>query len=501
MTSQLIPIVERFAGTRVLLVGDFMLDQYVFGDAERISPEAPVPVLRIIDRQDRVGGAGSVALNLATLGATASCCGMIGHDASGELVLKLLNEAGVQTEGLIPVEDRPTITKTRMVGLAEHRHRQQILRVDDEIVRPPDANDSNRLLTFAKAAVAEVDVICLEDYAKGVLMPRFCQQVIAAARRAGKPVLVDPGRLSDWSRYEGATAMTPNRAELEMGVGRALTDAEVPAVAQELVGQLKLDALVVTLGRDGALLVRADGSEQRFPTRPRAVYDNTGAGDAVLAMTAVALAAGAKLEEAVPLANVAGGLEVSKFGCVPITREEVLDDLRQTGRAGRSKVRTQTELVPELEARRARGETVVFTNGCFDILHPGHIELLEQSKAQGSLLVVGINSDASVREQGKGDDRPIRNQDDRARMLAALEAVDYVTFFDEQTPADVIETVAPDILIKGSDWANKGVVGREFVESRGGRVVLVDLVSGYSTTAELEKIRGFATDQAGATNA
>lgn len=489
MPSELIAIVERFAKARVLLVGDFMLDQYVFGNAERISPEAPVPVLRIIDRQDRVGGAGSVALNLTALGATATCCGMLGQDANGELVLKLLSEAGVVTNGLLRVEDRPTITKTRLVGLAEHRHRQQILRVDDEIVRPPSADDAERLLAAAKAAIANVDVICLEDYAKGVLMSEFCQQVIAAAREAGKPVLVDPGRLSDWSRYAGATAMTPNRAELEMGVGRAVSDDELPEAARGLVQDLKLDALIVTLGRDGALLVRADGSPERFPTRPRAVYDNTGAGDAVLAMTAVALAVGATLEQAVPLANVAGGLEVSKFGCVPIARDEVLEDLRQTQRAGRSKIRPAAELVAELEARRARGETVVFTNGCFDILHPGHIELLEQSKAQGSLLVVGLNSDASVKSQGKGDDRPIRNQDDRARMLAALEAVDYVTFFEEPDPAKIIETIAPDILIKGSDWAGKGVVGREFVESRGGRVVLIDLVAGYSTTGELERIR------------
>jgi D-beta-D-heptose 7-phosphate kinase/D-beta-D-heptose 1-phosphate adenosyltransferase len=501
MNSELIPIVERFSGTRVLLVGDFMLDQYLFGDAERISPEAPVPVLRIIDRQDRVGGAGSVALNLATLGANATCCGMLGHDASGELVIKLLSEAGVNTTGLIRVEDRPTITKTRMVGLAEHRHRQQILRVDDEIVRPPSETDATRLLVAAKAAINDANVICLEDYAKGVLMPRFCQQIITAARRAGKPVLVDPGRLSNWSRYAGATAMTPNRAELEMGVGRALTDAEVPAAAHKLVEQLELDALVVTLGRDGALLVRADGSQKRFPTRPRAVYDNTGAGDAVLAMMAVALAAGATLEQAVPLANVAGGLEVSKFGCVPIAREEVLEDLQQSQHAGRSKVRTPAELVPELEARQARGETVVFTNGCFDILHPGHVELLEQSKAQGSLLVVGINTDASVRLQGKGDDRPIRSQTDRARMLAALECVDYVTTFEEPDPGKLIETLSPDILIKGSDWADKGVIGREFVESRGGKVVLVDLVEGYSTTGELERIRGLAPKPTGAPHA
>jgi len=209
----------------------------------------------------------------------------------------------------------------------------------------------------------------------------------------------------------------------------------------------------------------------------------------VLAMLAVAMAAGATLEQAVPLANLAGGLEVSKFGCVPITRQEVVDELERARDSGRGKIRTMQELIPELQARRLRGEKIVFTNGCFDILHPGHVDLLEQCKAQGSVLVVGLNSDESVRAQNKGVDRPIRHQQDRARMLSALESVDFVTIYGDPTPARIIEQVVPDVLIKGSDWKDKGVVGREFVESRGGRVVLIDLVAGYSTTGELERIR------------
>ena len=489
MITSLLNIVERFADRRILLVGDFMLDRYVFGDAERISPEAPVPVLRVLERQDHVGGAGSVALNLRSLGGQVACFGVLGNDAFGNRVETLLRDAGADTQGLQRLDDRPTITKTRMVGLAEHRHRQQILRVDDETVAPLSENDARRLVDAVCVAIPKVDVVCLEDYAKGLLASQVCQQIIAAARKHNKPVLVDPARSGSWDKYNNATLLTPNRAELEVGADRSLTNGEIESAARELVVRHSLDALVVTLGRDGARLVKRDGSVREFPTRPRAVYDNTGAGDAVLAMAAIAVAAGATLEQAVPLANVAGGLEVSKFGCVPITLREIADELRHAGENGHGKTRTAEELVPELDARRQRGETVVFTNGCFDLLHPGHVELLEKAKALGSMLVIGLNSDASVRTQAKGDDRPIRHETDRARMLSALEAVDYIVIFDQPDPGLLIQKIAPDVLVKGSDWAGKGVIGQEFVEARGGRVVLVDLAEGYSTTGELERIR------------
>lgn len=493
MTHPLVSIVQRFDRPRVLVVGDFMLDRYVFGDAERISPEAPVPVLRVVERQDRVGGAGSVALNIAALGATALCCGVLGRDPFGDRIETLLRESRVQVDGLVRLDGRPTTTKTRLVGLAEHRHRQQILRVDDEVSRPLTDADLSRLLAYLREAVSCVDVVCLEDYAKGVLCETLCHEVIRLARAAGKPVLVDPPRDRNWEKYRGATLMTPNRSELEIGLGRAVRDEELDEQAAALASRLELSCLIVTLGRDGARLVRENGRAQHFPTKPRAVYDNTGAGDAVLAMTAVALAAGAELEQAVPLANIAGGLEVGKFGCVPITRDEVLHELHSGERSTRGKVRTVGELLPELTARRQRGETVVFTNGCFDILHVGHVDLLERAKSLGNTLVVGINSDASVRMLGKGDDRPVRNQTDRARLLAALESVDYVVIFDDPTPALLIEAIAPDTLVKGGDWAPDRIIGREFVESRGGRVVVVELVEGYSTTRELTRIRGAIT--------
>jgi D-beta-D-heptose 7-phosphate kinase/D-beta-D-heptose 1-phosphate adenosyltransferase len=399
----------------------------------------------------------------------------------------------VDTRGLIRVDDRPTITKTRLVGLAEHRHRQQILRVDDEIVRPPAAADRDRLLAAVEEILPSADVVCLEDYDKGTLAPDVAQGVIARARAAGKPVFVDPARTPQWERYAGATLLTPNRAELEIAAGRRVPDDELEAVGHSLLERYDCHALLITLGRDGALLLRADRPAQRFPTRPRAVYDNTGAGDAVLAMTAVAAAAGARSSRPRCWRTSPAGWRSASSAVSRSRTRRSCASCKHALEHGRGKLRSDEELAAELDARRQRGETVVFTNGCFDILHPGHVTLLEQARALGSLLVVGINSDESVRRQGKGTDRPIRSQADRGRMLAALECVDYVVVFDEDTPARVIELVAPDVLVKGGDWRGN-VVGQEFVEARGGRVELIELVEGYSTTQELEKIRRATQD-------
>ncbi|MCH7872020.1 MAG: bifunctional heptose 7-phosphate kinase/heptose 1-phosphate adenyltransferase [Planctomycetes bacterium] len=493
MHTELIEIVKRFGDRRILLVGDFMLDRYEIGDAERISPEAPVAVLRIIEREHHAGGAGSVATIIAALEAHVDCLGLVGSDPEGQQLCKLLSAVGTSVDALIEVDDRPTILKTRMIGLAEHRHRQQMIRADYEVVKPPLPGDAERLLAAARAKLADADLVCLEDYAKGLLTTEICQALIADAKAAGKRVIVDPARTSDYAKYRGASILTPNQAELEMAAGRSLADDEIATAAAALVDQLELEAMIVTLGRRGALLVESGGRTQLFATQPRAVYDNTGAGDAVLAMTAVSLAAGATLDQAVRLANIAGGIEVSKFGCVPISRDEVLAELDGRAAAESRKIRQIADLKAELTGRRARGETIVFTNGCFDILHPGHVRLLDGAKTEGSLLVVGVNSDASVRGLGKGGDRPVRSQSDRMFMLAALESVDYVVLFDEPDPGSLIEQIAPDVLVKGGDWAEDEVIGAEYVKSRGGRVVLFDLVQGYGTTDELERIRSGAS--------
>ena len=490
MTDKLTQLVEAFGGQRVLLVGDLILDRYIYGDAERISPEAPVPVLRIVEQREAVGGSANVAACLRTLGCEVHCCGTVGADGYGRQLVQLLTDLGVNSEAVLELPDRPTTTKTRMVGLAQHRHRQQLLRVDEEDVRPLSAEVSTRLAEAACALVERVEVVCLEDYDKGVLSDRLVQAVIAAARRQGKTVLVDPARLSDYARYRGADVLTPNRAELALATGEEFKDiAALAEAGQALLARIDGQALVATVDREGAVLVRRDQPWVHVPTTPRSVYDNTGAGDAVLAMLAAALAAGADLVSATKLANVAGGLEVERFGCVPITRQEVLAELRLAGRRQNGKLRSLAELTAELNLRRDRGETVGFTNGCFDLLHAGHVTYLQQARQEASLLVVGLNSDASVRKLNKGGDRPLNRFEDRAAVLSALECVDYVVGFDADTPEDLIRAVKPDVLIKGADWEGKGVVGQDFVESCGGRVVLVPLVEGVSTTALCARIR------------
>lgn len=489
--QDLATIVRRFHGQRVLLVGDLILDRYIYGDAERISPEAPVPVLRTVERREAVGGSANVAACVLALGCEVVCCGVRGDDRHGETLERLLRELGADTSGVVPLTDRPTTTKTRLVGLAQHRHRQQLLRVDEEDTKPLPAQAEGGLTERAVEALATCDVVCIEDYDKGVITAPLVARIVAGARRLGRPVLVDPARLRDYERYRGADIVTPNRDELSLAVGRRFESlADLAAAATDLRGRFDFAAVVATVDRDGAVLVERDKAWRHLATVPRSVYDNTGAGDAVLAMLAAAVAAGADLEIAARLANIAGGLEVEKFGCVPITADEVLAELRLEDRSRNGKLRGVEELLAELQLRRDRGETVAFTNGCFDILHAGHVDFLKRCRREASMLIVGLNGDASVRSLGKGDGRPINGFADRAAVLGALECVDYVVGFDEPDPEALIRRVRPDVLIKGKDWAEKGVVGREFVESTGGRVVLLDLVKGLSTTGLIDRIRG-----------
>ena len=489
MESDLIQLADRLAGHSVLLFGDLMLDCYLYGDAERVSPEAPVPVLRAVDEQERVGGGGSVAANLHALGLDVYCCGLVGDDASGVRLLELLHSIGVNCTGVMKAKDRPTTTKTRFIGLAQHRHRQQLLRFDRENPAPITENQSDFLLKVMSKVIDKVDVVCIEDYNKGLFKGDLVAQIVAAARRAGKKTLIDPAAIADFSRYRGATCLTPNRNELALAAARKFdTLEEVGVASARLAAELELHAVVVTVDRDGAILAGADGTVEHIPTKPRAIYDNTGAGDAVLAMLAAAVAAGADFKQAVQMANVAGGLEVEKFGCVPITRDEVLAELRIEHHRRVGKLRTLDDLVSELTLRRDRGEVVAFTNGCFDLLHRGHVEYLAEAAEQADILVVGLNSDDSIRRLNKGDDRPINSEQDRAAVLGALGAVDYVVVFEEETPERLIQAIKPNVLVKGEDWKDKGVVGAEFVEANGGKVVLAKLREGYSTTSLVSKL-------------
>ena len=490
MYSRLIEIVSAVRRQPVLLIGDLILDRYVYGDAVRISPEAPVPVLRKHHDEDRVGGAGSVAANLSELGLEVHCCGIVGLDDAGHRVRALLESQSISTRAVLSLADRPTTTKTRFIGLAQHRHRQQLIRVDDEVTRPLSDADTRRCLDIVSRAMKKTSLVCLEDYDKGLLTPSFCRNVIEAAVADGKQVLVDPARLHDYDKYRGATILTPNRSEFQLISNCTGVSLEtVMASVERAIEQWGVQGMLVTLDREGCLLAMRGEKPVHIPTRPRAVYDNTGAGDAVLAMLAAARIAGATWEQAAWLTNVAGGLEVEKFGCVPITRDEVLADLRLAGAPSDSKVRNLDDLAAELTLRKARGQTVVFTNGCYDLLHAGHVRFLNECRRLGNVVVVGLNSDASVRAQGKAENRPIVPQEQRAEVIAALQSVDYVVIYDDPTPARVVERLSPDVLVKGEDWAAKGVVGREHVEAHGGRVVLLPLVEGLSTTAIIHRIR------------
>lgn len=490
MVADLSQLVRSFAGRRVLLVGDLILDRYTYGDAERISPEAPVPVLRVVERREAVGGSANVAACLGALGCRTVCCGVVGEDRHGETLIRLLEEIDVDTSGVVRLSDRPTTTKTRLVGLAQHRHRQQLLRIDEEVTDALPAQTAASLAKTAAKLVAQCDVVCIEDYDKGLIRESLVQGVVAEAKRCGVPVLVDPARLCDYERYRGVDLITPNREELSIATGKRLVSIEeVGATGGKLIESLNITAMVATVDREGAVLIERGKEWRHVSTIPRSVYDNTGAGDAVLAMLAAVVASGGDLGSAAHLANIAGGLEVEKFGCVPITRDEVLAELRLEDRERNGKLRSPDELVAELGLRRDRGETVAFTNGCFDILHAGHVDYLKRSRQEASLLVVGLNSDASVRLLDKGDDRPVNTFANRAAVLSALTSVDYVVGFEDATPESLIRKINPDVLVKGEDWADKGVVGSEFVEANGGRVVLVPLVEGLSTTTLIERMK------------
>jgi D-beta-D-heptose 7-phosphate kinase/D-beta-D-heptose 1-phosphate adenosyltransferase len=491
--SDLTELVLRLGQPRVLVVGDLMLDRYVWGDAERISQEAPVILLRADKREERLGGASSVATLLRALGARVSLAGVVGNDADGKRIRDMLLEQGIDDEAVLVDPDRPSTVKERYVGRAQHRHPQQMIRVDYEDRTPLSAPREQQLAQAVARQFGRADVVLVSDYDKGVCTPGLLAAVIAGARALGKRCLADPIRGKDYRKYHGCSAITPNRLEAGLASGRALTTpAEALEAGAELRERLDLEAAIVTLDKEGMALVHADGRRQVFPTRPRQVYDITGAGDMVLAVLGMALAAGADYDAAIGLANVAGGLEVEKIGVATVTRDEILRDILHAGLTGRgevglSKLRLGEPLLRELEGRRAAGQTIAFTNGCFDVLHAGHVQYLQEAKAQADVLVVGLNSDAGVRAL-KGPSRPVNPVEARAQVLAALEPVDYLTIFDDPTPLALIQAIRPDVLVKGADYARDEVVGADFVEPYGGRVHLARLHAGFSTTGLLRRL-------------
>ncbi len=498
--SRLLEHLAAWRAPRALVVGDFMLDQLEFGHADRLSNDAPVPVLHVQRVEERPGGAANVALDLAAMRASVRAFGVIGEDGHGDTLRTLLTRHGVDPAGLVADASRPTTRKKSLIGLAQHRHAQKMFRLDYESSIPLDARTADRLIAaFERALAAGADVVCLEDYNKGVCTPRVCQAVIAACRAARVPVLVDPAAVADYARYKGCSAITPNRSEAQRATGLSVAD-DAPAeafapLAASLCDQLALDAAVITLDKQGALLMERDGEARVVPTLARRVYDVTGAGDMVLAALAAARAQPIDWYDAVRFANAAAGLEVEEFGVVPIPLERIHADLLARERSTRGKLREPDELLVELAAvRSVRGPggkpaTVVFANGCFDVLHAGHVSLLRRAAALGDFLVVAVNTDDSVRKL-KGPDRPVYTLADRAQLLGELECVGAVVAFGDDTPEALIRAIRPDVLVKGAQYDKGAIPGACFVESIGGRVELLSVVEGRSTTGTVTKIRG-----------
>lgn len=488
MSTRLIEFIEHLPRKRIVLVGDLMIDRTLYGNAERLSPEAPVPVLHFRYERSAVGGAGNVAANLSVLGCDVRVVGITGDDEAGRHIRKLLGEYDCNTDLILAEPTRPTISKVRLVGLAQHRHPQQMMRLDYEDPSAIEANVAARVIDRITQALDGADALCIEDYNKGLLTPETCHRIIMLAKSHGVPVFVDPAAIDDYSKYCGATTITPNATETTKATGMPVTNlAQYQAAAERLLDQLNLEAAVLTLDKNGAYLATRDGERRWLKTKERKVYDVTGAGDMVLAMLAVAKAGGATWAESVTLANVAGGLEVERFGVVPITRQEIIQELLTEAHEHVGKQREVDQLLNELAYHRACGKKIVFTNGCFDLIHLGHVKYFRYAKAQGDLLVVAINTDKSIRRL-KGEKRPIINEDDRINVLEELESIDYLVRFDEDTPLDLIERIRPDVLVKGADYKKEQVVGWETVERNGGRVALAPLVEGRSTSAVIQRI-------------
>lgn len=477
---------------RVLVAGEVILDRYLWGDVARISPEAPIPVVKVNRREERPGNAGFVMANLRALGAEVSALSVVGDDRNGRLLREIFDDLGIDTRSIVTDPGRPTIVKERILGSVQSARRatQQLLRVDDEDSHPLGAAVERALAEHLKQELKRADGVLISDINKGVLTPALLRAAIEGARRRGVPVVIDPRLSEDFSLYRGATALTPNRYETEVATGLRLTDRDVwRAAAENLVRKLGLRACLITLDRDGMYLAERGGADCYIATSPREVYDVTGAGDVVLTVFGLFVIAGLSFTSAAALANFAAGLEVSRLGTEVISRDDLVRAM-QSGHDGyERKIVTPDELQAALGRERRAARRIAFTNGCFDLLHAGHIALLSFARAQGDLLVVGLNSDRSVRRL-KGAGRPVYPAAERARILAALEAVDYVVIFDDPRAERIIAAVRPDVLVKGEDWRGQRVDGAELVKAYGGEVVLAPLLEGHGTSETIARLRG-----------
>lgn len=491
MSHDLIQVLQNLGHPHVLVLGDLILDRYIWGDAERVSQEAPVILLQADRSEIRLGGAANVAQLLRGLEASVTLAGVVGNDGDGRELRAKLESQDVNCDVIFSDDFRPTTVKERYIGRAQHRHPHQMLRVDREQRTPLDAEQTEQLMEQFLPLIAAHQVVLISDYGKGVCTPEIVARVIAAANEAAVPVIVDPRPGEDYSRYRGATAVTPNRLETSRATGIDVKTAEDAfAAGQQLCEQLALRYAYVTLDSDGIAVVDSQGNTELLRTRKREVYDITGAGDMVLAMIGVATADGIAPADTARLANIAGGLEVEQIGVVTVSREEMLADLLTGPKKTYQKTCELDELAQHVAARRRLGQKIVLTNGCFDLLHVGHIHSLRQAANEGDCLIVAVNSDDSIRRLDKAPDRPLFPEADRAAMLAALDAVDYVLVFNEDTPHVLLDRLRPDLLVKGGTYRHDEIVGWELVEAYGGAVKATGAVPGVSTTQIIQRLRG-----------
>jgi len=467
---------------KILVIGDLILDEYIWGSVNRISPEAPVPVLETKSETMALGGAANVANNLVALDCDVTLIGAIGQDEKGDRLLQAIKNRNIDSRGIFRFIHRPTTSKIRIIA-----HNQQILRIDKEDNRPITEETENKIVQFVNDVLPSMDGVICSDYRKGILTEKVIRAVMHRAQKSKKMVIVDP-KSADFSLYKGATALTPNQKEVEQATPIKINNQlDMDRAAEYLMGLTKAETPLITRGKDGMTLYRNKEKPVQIETLAREVADVTGAGDTVVSVFGMMMFSGFEYKESAVLSNMAAGVVVEKTGTAVVTLSEInsfmTNELLRTSRT----LLELGELQKVVSLGKSVGKKVVFTNGCFDLLHGGHIELLQKSKALGDILVIGLNSDSSVRSL-KGENRPIQNQAERAKVLAALKYVDYIILFDEKTPENLIRGIRPDILVKGDDYKITEVVGREIVEGYGARVELIPIVQGHSTTGSIEKI-------------
>jgi D-beta-D-heptose 7-phosphate kinase/D-beta-D-heptose 1-phosphate adenosyltransferase len=473
---------SHIGSIRCLVIGDLMLDEYLWGKAERISPEAPVQVVDVVREELRLGGAGNVVNNLVVLGAQVAVCSVVGEDENGWALLKDFSRRNVAAEAIFRDPARRTSRKTRVVA-----SNQQIVRIDRESRDPLSEEMEMQVCEWISTHADQFNVILVSDYLKGVLTPRVIETIVKTAALRDIPVLVDP-KGTDYSRYYGATLLTPNRKEAEAASGITISDGcSLEQAAGVIMEKAGLGQLLITRSEEGMSLFSRTEPAVHIPTVAREVFDVSGAGDTVLASLAIGIAAGLGMAEASRLANIAAGIAVGKLGTSTVSPDEIINAVALTHSDSDSKIKNLDVLTALITAEKARGKKVVFTNGCFDLLHAGHVKYLQKARNLGDLLVMGLNSDASVRRL-KGEKRPLIGEEERAHILAALDCIDYVVLFDQDTPLELITALKPHILAKGGDYTADGVVGKDVVEAYGGRVELVSFVDGKSTTNIIERV-------------